>query len=75
MNDESEDGPAERRLDEHLELLRASPPEPGTALVPRVIRTARWQSFLRAPLRVAGMIGFAFVQGLTTLFGGGRKSK
>ena len=75
MNDEPEAGPAERRLDEHLELLRASPPAPGTSLVPRVVRTARWQSFLRTPLRVAGMIGLAFVQGLTTLFGGTRKSR
>jgi hypothetical protein len=74
MNDEPEAGPAERRLDEHLELLRASPPTPGTALVPRVVRKARWQSFLRAPLRVVGMIGLAFVQGLTTLLGGTRKS-
>ena len=75
MNDVPEGGPAERRLDEHLELLRDSPPSPGTALVPRVVRTARWQSFLRAPRRVVGMIGLAFVQGLTTLFGGTRKSK
>jgi hypothetical protein len=75
VNDVPEGGSAERRLDEHLELLRDSPPSPGTALVPRVVRTARWQSFLRAPLRVMGMIGFAFVQGLTTLFGGTRKSK
>ncbi len=73
MNDEP-DGPAERRLDEHLSLLRASPPAPGTALVPRVVRKARWQSYLRAPLRVVGMIGLAFVHGLGTLFGGPRKS-
>ena len=75
MNDVPEGEPAERRLAEHLELLRDSPPSPGTSLVPRVVRTARWQSFLRAPLRVVGMIGFAFVQGLTTLFGGTRRSK
>jgi hypothetical protein len=75
VNDQPEAGPAERRLDEHLELLRDSPPSPGTALVPRVVRTARWQSFLRAPLRVVGMIGLAFVQGLSTLFGGTRTSK
>ena len=70
MNDEPEGGPAERRLDEHLELLRTSPPAPGTALVPRVVRRARWQSYLRAPLRVVGMIGLAFAQGISTLFGG-----
>ena len=74
MNDEPETGPAERRLDEHLELLRATPPKPSTALVPRVVRKARLQSYLRAPLRVVGMIGFAFVRGLAALVGGGRKS-
>ncbi|HVD55619.1 MAG TPA: hypothetical protein VNC17_02160 [Thermoleophilaceae bacterium] len=72
MNDEPEGGLAERRLDEHLELLRATPPSPGTALVPRVVRKARWQSYLRAPLRVVGMIGFAFVHGLSALLGGGK---
>jgi hypothetical protein len=74
MNDDPVAGPAERRLDEHLELLRATPPEPGTALVPRVVRRARVQSYLRAPLRVVGMIGFAFVHGLAALVGGGKKS-
>lgn len=74
MNEEPEASPAERRLDEHLELLRATPPAPGTALVPRVVRKARLQSYLRAPLKVVGMIGFAFVQGLAALVGGGKKS-
>jgi hypothetical protein len=74
MNDEPQAGSAERRLDEHLELLRASPPSPGTALVPRVVRTVRWQGYLRAPLRVVGMIGVAFVQGLAAFLGGGRRS-
>jgi len=74
MNDEPDAGPAERRLDEHLDMLRATPPVPGKALVPRVVRRARLQSYLRAPLRVVGMIGFAFVQGLAALIGGGRKS-
>ena len=74
MNDEPQAALAERRLDEHLELLRAAPPEPGTALVPRVVRRARLQSHLRAPLRVMGMIGFAFIHGLAALVGGSRKS-
>jgi hypothetical protein len=73
MTDEPESGPAERRLDEHLELLRASPPSPGTALVPRVVRTARWQGTLRAPLRVAAMIGLAVFEGIATLVGGSRR--
>ena len=70
MNESPEGSLAERRLDEHLELLRDSPPAPGTALVPRVVRKARWQTYLRAPLRVVGMIGFAFAQGLATLLRG-----
>ena len=73
MNDEPH-ALAERRLDEHLDLLRATPPEPGTALVPRVVRKARLQSYLRAPLRVVGIIGLAFVHGVAALFGGSKKS-
>ena len=73
MNDEPATGPAERRLGEHLELLRASPPAPSATLVPRVVRRARWQGYLRAPVRVVGMIGSAFIQGLATLAGGSQK--
>ena len=74
MSQEPDAPAAERRLDEHLGLLRARPPAPGTALVPFVMRRARWQSYLRAPLRVVGMIGLAFVHGLATLLGGERKA-
>ncbi len=74
MNPEPDAPAAERRLDEHLELLRASPPAPGTDLVPHVMRRARWQGLVRAPLRVVGMIGVAFVQGLATLLGTERKA-
>ena len=58
---------AERRLAEHLELLRAERPTPGTTLVKRVVRTARWQQAVRAPLRVAGMIAGAIVDGFLRL--------
>jgi hypothetical protein len=74
MNDEPATGPAEQRLGEHLELLRTSPPSPGTALVPRVVRRARWQGYLQETLRVVGMIGLAFAQGLASLLGGSRKA-
>ena len=66
--------PAERRLDEHPELLRVEPAEPGKALVVRTVRTARWQRVLREPLRVAGMIAMAAFRGLTELLGAGRRS-
>ena len=72
MNEPPEGSLAERRLDEHLELLRTTPPAPGTSLVPRVMRRARWQTYLRGPLRVVGMIGSAFGQGLAALLRGGR---
>ena len=40
----------ERRLAEHIELLRASPPAPTAQLVPSVIRGVRWQRAIRDPL-------------------------
>ncbi len=71
MNDEpdprAEPSPAERRLGEHLELVRVGGPEPGRSLVRRIVRTARWQRALRAPLLVAGMIAAAVVDGLRRL--------
>jgi len=67
--------PAERRLAEHLELLRAEGPQPGTELVPRVVRTVRWQRVARAPLRVAGMIAGAFFDGLLRLVAFGERKR
>jgi hypothetical protein len=67
--------PAERRLDEHLEALRAGAPEPGRMLVKRVVRTARWQRAVRAPLRVVAMIAGAVLDGLAGLAGGRRRSR
>jgi len=62
-----EPSPAERRLGEHLELMRVAGPEPGHSLVRRIVRTARWQRALRAPLLVAGVIAAAVVDGLRRL--------
>jgi hypothetical protein len=71
MSDDAPDPPgtaAERRLDEHLELLRHDEPGPGDmALVHRVVRTARWQRFLRAPIQVAASIAAAAIDGLRAL--------
>ena len=64
-----EDTAAERRLADHLELLRAAPPEPGTDMVRRVARTARWQRLARAPLQVAGLIVAGVATGISTLLG------
>lgn len=59
--------PAERRLTQHLELLRASPPD-APALVPRVIRGVRWQRAIRDPLVLVGTVAAAVWQGLGLLF-------
>jgi hypothetical protein len=64
---------AERRLGEHLQLLRTAAPDPGRALVPRIVRTARWQRLVREPVRVAGMIAGAALDGLLALVAPGRR--
>jgi len=60
--------PAERRLTQHLELLRASPPTGAAGLVPRVIRSVRWQRAIRDPLVLVGAVASAVVEGLGLLF-------
>lgn len=67
---------AERRLDEHLALLRPGESEaPERSLVARIVRRARAQQLLRAPLRVAGMIAAAVFDGVATLLGGSRRAR
>lgn len=67
---------AERRLDEHLALLRPADTEPGgRGLVRRVVRAARVQQIVRAPLRVAGMIAAAVLDGLAGLLDGTRRRR
>lgn len=71
MNDDRSqaDTPAERKLGEHLELLRAEGPEPGATLVRRIMRSARWQRILRPGLKVVGMIAGSVIDGLGALVG------
>ncbi len=64
---------AERGLDKHLELLRERPPEPGRSLARRTVRTARWQSAVRAPLRIAGLVASALFHGVVELLASGRR--
>jgi hypothetical protein len=66
---EEELSAAERRLVEHLEIVKASPPPGGQALARRVVRRARWQRALREPLQVIGTIAAAVVDGLAGLLG------
>ncbi len=50
------EGAAERRLAEHLGLVRANSPESDRALGPRIVRRAGWQRLVRAPLEVVGTL-------------------
>lgn len=61
--------PAERRLVEHLEIVKASPPPAGGSLVRRVVRSARVQRALREPLRLVSTIAGTVVDGLAGLLG------
>jgi hypothetical protein len=60
--------PAERGLTQHLELLRASPPESPPVLVPRIIRGVRWQRAIRDPLVLVGTVASAVAESLGLLF-------
>lgn len=59
----------ERRLTEHLELLRESPPAAAPQLVPTILRGVRWQRAVREPLVLAGAVASAVFDGLALLFG------
>lgn len=73
MNDASSPA-AQRRLDEHLALLRQGESGPlDRTLVQRVVRRARTQQMLRTPLRVAGMIAAAVLDGVAGLLRGRRR--
>lgn len=60
--------PTERRLSKHLEVLRVSPPSVGPELVPRVIRSVRWQRAIRDPLVLVGAVAAAIADGVGLLF-------
>jgi hypothetical protein len=60
---------AERRLSEHLELLRASPPTSAPELITRIVRCARWQRTIRDPLVLAGAVAVAIGEALSLLSG------
>jgi hypothetical protein len=62
-------GPAERRLFEHLELLRAAPPAAAPEMIERIIRRARWQRVIRDPLLLIGSVAAAIGDGLLLLVG------
>ena len=61
--------PAERRLHEHLLLLRDTPAAPAS-LTERVLYTARWQQTLRSPLLAVAHLAAAAADGIRLLLGG-----
>ena len=67
--------PAEQRLDEYLELLRANPPAATPDLIARIVRTARWQAAVRDPLVLAGAVAMALGESVRLMFGAGDKER
>ena len=51
--------PAEARLSQVLEPLRADPPRPQPGMALAVVRTARWQSAFRGALRAVSQLAVA----------------
>jgi hypothetical protein len=61
--------PAERRLSEHLELLRASPPTAAPELIARIVQRARWQGGIRDPMIFVGVVVAAIGEAVALLSG------
>ncbi|MFZ0040605.1 MAG: hypothetical protein WAK93_04805 [Solirubrobacteraceae bacterium] len=65
--------PPERALNNHLELLRLSPPESRPGIVARIVRTARWQHAVRRPVLAIAAVAAAALDGIRLLFLGSRR--
>jgi hypothetical protein len=61
--------PAERRLDEHMEMLRTTAIVPPAPLVARIVHAVRWQRAIRRPLVAVGALAAAVADGVRLLFG------
>jgi hypothetical protein len=70
-----ENNPAARQLDTYLESLRTNPPQPDADLASGIVRRARWQRTIRAPLRAAGTLVAALVDGITIFLGSDRGAR
>jgi hypothetical protein len=64
--------PAQARLDELLEPLRAEPPAAPAALSPAVLRSARWQGTAREALRAVSHIALAAADVFSAAIGRGK---
>ena len=67
--------PADRGLDDHLELLRGDSRSGDEALAARIARTARWQGVVRAPLQAAVSLLGAAAHGVAVLVGVGGRAR
>ena len=65
--DSDADGPAERALEERLEVVRALSPRADAGLAAAVVRAARWQRAVRAPLILGGLLARSAVEALGLL--------
>lgn len=76
MNPERDEAsPAARALDGYLESLRTDRPTPAPNLVPSVVRKARWQRAVRAPLHAVGALVSALADGLAIMLGSGQSRR
>lgn len=66
---ENSETAAEHRLVEHLAMVRANPPETEQTLTHRVVRRARWQRLVRAPLEVIGVLIGALADAVSAFAG------
>lgn len=72
MSDADYQSPAERELEKYLESLREDDLQPDPNLLPHIVRRARWQRAIRAPLRAVGSIVGALTDGVAVLLGSSR---
>jgi hypothetical protein len=73
MSDDTQGAPlpggAERRLEELLALLQASPPAPPELLGERIVGAVRWERGVRHTGLALGGFGASLLEGLAVLLG------
>jgi len=69
------ESPAERALESRLADVRLLPPEVGPGLAAAIVRTARWQRAVRAPVVLAGALARAAADGLGIMIGLGKEPR
>lgn len=64
--------PAERRLEEHLAVLRNAPEVPAS-IAAHVLRRARWQQAVRTPALAVAQLAAATLDAVRLLLGGAHR--